>query len=74
MFNLIFYYGRLLDGHSTIYFYFQCINCLAKDDQISLKLAEYADLHQNVYSGVASKKPRKATASKYAISYQNKDV
>ena len=31
------------------------------------------DLHQNVYSEVASKKPRKAIASKYTISYQNKD-
>ena len=32
------------------------------------------DLHQNVYSEVASKKPREAIASKYTISYQNKDL
>ena len=31
------------------------------------------DLHQNVYSEVASKKLRKAIAIKYTISYQNKD-
>ena len=29
-------------------------------------------MYQNVYSQVASKKPRKASTSKYAISYQNK--
>ena len=33
----------------------------------------FFDLHQNVYSEVASKKARKAIASKYIISYQNKD-
>ena len=33
----------------------------------------FFDLHQNVYSEVASKKARKSFASKYTISYQNKD-
>ena len=33
----------------------------------------FFDLHQNVYSEVASKKARKAIASNYTISYQNKD-
>ena len=31
------------------------------------------DLHQNVYSEVASKEPSKTIASYYKISYQNKD-
>ena len=29
---------------------------------------------QNVYSEVASKEPRKPTASKYTLSYQNNDL
>ena len=64
------------DGHSTIYYlknWTQSIHCLAEDDQISLKYAKYADLHQHVYSEVESKKPRRANVSKYTISYQNTD-
>ena len=33
----------------------------------------FSYIHQNVYSEVPSKKRRKAIASKFTISYQNKD-
>ena len=50
----------------------QYILSLAEDDKISLKYALHDVLHENIYSDVASKKPSKATASKYTISYKNK--
>ena len=34
---------------------------------------KYSFIHQNVYSEVPSKKHKKAVASKFKISYQNKD-
>ena len=44
-----------------------------KDNKEGQSTIYFFDLDQNVYSEVASKKARKAIASKYTISYQNKD-
>ena len=40
--------------------------------KLGFQKVKNADFHQNIYSEVASKKPRKASANKYTIFYQKK--
>ena len=65
----------LIEGHSTIYFWKMIsIYLLLNERWLDIfKISLIRRLASNVYSEVVSKKPWNATASKYTISYQDKD-